>query len=72
LAHTGFEGAASFADFWNGALVGTSLRVRIWRVPAAEIPTERAARVQWLYDAWSEIDRWIETQANAQGLSEAA
>ena len=58
-AHTGFEPAGSPADLLGGALVGVTIRVRFWRVPAAQIPSEDDARIQWLYEHWQCIDDWI-------------
>jgi 1-acyl-sn-glycerol-3-phosphate acyltransferase len=57
LEHTGFEGASSFAEFWKGSLVGGTLRIRLRRIPASEIPAE--GRDRWLFDRWAEMDRWI-------------
>jgi hypothetical protein len=45
-AHTGLEGAGSFWSLLDGALVGVTLRVCFWRVPFAEIPIEREARIR--------------------------
>jgi len=30
-----------------------------WRVPAAEVPRDRAEMVEWLYGWWERIDEWI-------------
>jgi 1-acyl-sn-glycerol-3-phosphate acyltransferase len=57
LEHTGFEGAASFPEFWHGALVGGKLHVRLRRFPASTIPDE--GRDRWLFERWAEMDRWI-------------
>lgn len=57
--HTGLEAAGSPSDLIGGALVGATVRVRFWRVPYAEIPTERNARVSWLYDQWQRLDDWL-------------
>jgi 1-acyl-sn-glycerol-3-phosphate acyltransferase len=58
-AHSGFEGAATFWDLWNGTIVGKVVRVRFWRVPYAEIPVDADARIAWIFDQWSRIDDWI-------------
>jgi 1-acyl-sn-glycerol-3-phosphate acyltransferase len=58
-AHTGFEGAGSFWDLWCGALVGARVSVRFWRVPWSQVPESREQRISWLYDQWTQIDRWI-------------
>ena len=55
--HTGFEGAASFSRFWGGALVGRTIRARLRRLPAAQIPADH--RDRWLFEQWAETDRWI-------------
>jgi hypothetical protein len=57
LEHTGFEGAATFASFWGGGLVGTTIRVRLRRIAAATIPRERTD--EWLFSRWAEMDDWI-------------
>ncbi len=61
VEHTGFEGAASFATFWNGALVGQTVEVRLRRIPAATIPS--VARDRWLFERWAETDAWISARA---------
>jgi 1-acyl-sn-glycerol-3-phosphate acyltransferase len=58
-AHTGFEAAGTFWDLWGGSLVGRVIRARFWRVPAAEIPAEREARIHWLFEHWARIDAWV-------------
>jgi 1-acyl-sn-glycerol-3-phosphate acyltransferase len=57
LEHTGFEGAATFARFWSGELVGRTIRVRLRRFSAAAIPA--SGRDQWLFERWTEMDDWI-------------
>lgn len=60
VAHTGFEGAASLASFWGGALVGKTIRVRLERVRAAAIPSDN--RDAWLFQRWLELDAWVASQ----------
>jgi len=57
LEHTGFEGAATFARFWSGELVGRTIRVRLRRFAASTIPA--SGRDQWLFERWAEMDGWI-------------
>jgi len=57
VEHSGFEGAATLADFWAGALVGRTIRVRLRRIEAAAIPPD--GREWWLYERWAEMDRWV-------------
>lgn len=67
MEHTGFEGAASLPQFWNGSLVGGTLHVRLRRIPASEIPAE--GRDRWLFERWAETDRWISEVRAAAGLA---
>jgi 1-acyl-sn-glycerol-3-phosphate acyltransferase len=60
-AHTGFEGAATLADLWKGALVHREIRVQFRRIPRDEIPTERDARIAWLLEEWRRVDSWVES-----------
>tara|TARA_R110002096_G_scaffold16898_7_gene57850 strand:- start:2389 stop:3528 length:1140 start_codon:yes stop_codon:yes gene_type:complete len=60
LAHTGLEGANRLEDFVGGALYKQKVRIKFWRVPAAEIPQEDQARIEWLHREWSKVDAWIE------------
>lgn len=58
-AHTGFEPAGSPREIVRGALIGSTIRVRFWRVPRADIPETDAERIAWLYAQWQRIDDWI-------------
>ncbi len=57
--HEGLDGFARIGDIWSGALVGRTVSVRFWRTAARDIPTDRKARIEWLYDQWERIDDWI-------------
>lgn len=57
LEHTGFEGAATFADFWSGALIGRTVSARLRRFPAPVGSDEDKAT--WLFQRWAEVDGWI-------------
>ncbi|HEX7667082.1 MAG TPA: 1-acyl-sn-glycerol-3-phosphate acyltransferase, partial [Polyangiaceae bacterium] len=58
-AHTGFDGVRTLGDLVNGALVGRTIRLRLHRVPAAEIPADHDARVAWLFDQWKKVDDFV-------------
>lgn len=62
-AHRGFDGFASVGDLWRGGLVRTLVSVRFTRFPAGEIPASHAERVDWLWQRWSDVDRWIAAEA---------
>lgn len=67
LAHRGLEGFAGIKDLWRGGLVGEDVAVRFWRIPRSDIPTERSARIEWLFGVWAQIDAWISEQEPARG-----
>ena len=59
LAHTGLEDSTAYRSIIGGGLIGRKVRIRMRRVPAAEIPPTREARIDWLYENWEELDRWV-------------
>ncbi len=63
-AHYGFEHVLSVRDFLAGALIGRTIRVRMWRAPYAEIPHDESDQVKWLFNHWARVDRWIEQVKN--------
>jgi 1-acyl-sn-glycerol-3-phosphate acyltransferase len=64
-AHTGFEGAASLAELWKGALVRRVIRVQFRRIPRDEIPTERDARIAWILEEWQRVGAWVESHQSS-------
>ena len=60
IAHHGFDGLRLISDIWRGGLVGLVVRVRMTRVPRSAVPEEDAARADWLYDLWQDVDDWLE------------
>jgi 1-acyl-sn-glycerol-3-phosphate acyltransferase len=71
VAHTGFEAVASAERMMNGALVGKTVKVKMWRVPAAAIPKDEAARAAWLDAEWAKMDQWVEATLAAEDRAEA-
>jgi 1-acyl-sn-glycerol-3-phosphate acyltransferase len=59
FGHVGLDGFEHVSDIWSGGLVGTTVRLKFWRFPAAEIPAGREPQIAWLYDRWQELDDWI-------------
>lgn len=72
VAHAGFGEAHYLRDYLKGKVTGCRVQVRIWRVPAASIPTDRTARLVWLYKHWTAMDCWIDMVETRQsdGLKE--
>ena len=58
VAHTGLEHLSTAADLWDGLPMDSTVRMRWWFVPAAEVP--RGPELErWLYERWAELDAWI-------------
>ena len=63
LAHHGLDGFAQLRDIWAGGMVNTTVQVEFWRIPRHDLPTERTEQIDWLYDAWTRVDAWIDEKA---------
>jgi 1-acyl-sn-glycerol-3-phosphate acyltransferase len=59
VAHTGLDDLITVGDVWRGLPMETVIKVRWWRVLAADVPRERETLVPWLFDWWERIDAWI-------------
>jgi hypothetical protein len=60
VAHTGLDHMLTIADVWREIPMDKQIIMRWWRVPRAEIPAAREARIDWLFSWWEQIDAWIE------------
>lgn len=58
-AHTGYEHSARLEDFVAGGLLRATVKVKFWRVPATDVPTEPAARVAFFHDEWKKVNAWV-------------
>jgi len=63
VAHTGLEGAGGFPDFIRGGLVGAVIRVKMWRVPYADIPHDDDGRTAFLAEHWQHVDDFAANRA---------
>ena len=59
LGHRGFEQFNSLAAIQRAVPFRNPIQVWMWRVPRSEIPIDREARVDWLYDQWKVLDESI-------------
>jgi len=62
FAHTGLERFAKIKDLLDGSVVGSVVRAKLWRVPAALIPTSEQQRLQWLFAEWSKVDDFVRNE----------
>jgi 1-acyl-sn-glycerol-3-phosphate acyltransferase len=59
VAHTGLDHLYTVADVWHELPLDGTVKMKWWRVPAAEVPQGEAARIDWLYKWWQRIDDWV-------------
>ena len=69
VAHTGLDHLLTVGDLWRELPMDKRIIMRWWTVPRAEIPTDREARIEWLFGWWERIDEWIEENAVQPGPS---
>lgn len=60
VAHTGLDHLVTVGDIWRELPMDKRIVMRWWQVSRADIPTEREARIDWLFDRWEQIDDWVE------------
>jgi 1-acyl-sn-glycerol-3-phosphate acyltransferase len=59
FVHRGLEGLQTVKDVLSGAVIGSRVRGKIWRVRRAEIPAADEERIRWLYEQWSRVDAFV-------------
>lgn len=70
IGHHGLEGFAHVADIMRGALVGRTVRLRFWRVPASSIPAGTDGRRAWLAEEWQRMDDWLSAEEASESRDE--
>lgn len=60
IAHTGLERLSTVRDIWRELPVDKEIVLRAWATDPENIPDDRAAREEWLFDWWERIDEWID------------
>jgi 1-acyl-sn-glycerol-3-phosphate acyltransferase len=69
FGHVGLDGFEYISDIWSGGLVGTTVRLKFWRFPAGDVPSDRHELIAWLYDRWQELDDWIGEMRSAGAVA---
>ncbi|HEX2053644.1 MAG TPA: 1-acyl-sn-glycerol-3-phosphate acyltransferase [Actinomycetota bacterium] len=64
VAHTVLEDVGPFGELWRRIPFARPVAARYWRVPAAEVPREQEALIDWLYSWWARIDEWIDDKTD--------
>jgi 1-acyl-sn-glycerol-3-phosphate acyltransferase len=71
FGHVGLDGFEHISDIWAGGLVGTTVQLKFWRYPAAEVPSDRDELIVWLYARWQELDDWVGEMSGALAATPA-
>ena len=64
LAHTGLETVQNIERLKSGSLVGATLELECWRVPFEAIPQGDQERMEWIWEHWERMDRWVTERNN--------
>lgn len=59
VAHTGLDHLLTLGDVWRELPQDKVLRLRWSFVPAADVPRDEQAQLDWLYSWWEDMDAWI-------------
>ena len=59
FAHSGLEAFEKVRDIFSGAVVRSTVRGYLWRIPASEIPATRDERLGWLYVQWARVNDFV-------------
>ncbi|NNC80018.1 MAG: hypothetical protein HKN94_07690 [Acidimicrobiales bacterium] len=62
FGHTGFEPYGTIPEILKNIGTGKPAHFHAWRIPRRDVPVERQARIDWLFDIWAELDAWIDSQ----------
>jgi 1-acyl-sn-glycerol-3-phosphate acyltransferase len=57
MGHAGIPVGAR--ELWHRLGGEQRVDVRLWHVPASEIPAGRDERIDWLFGWWRTLDRWV-------------
>ena len=68
LGHVGYEPYGTVRQIFSHLGQKQRITVRAWRYPRDSVPISESARIEWLFDRWSELDRWVteEHRSNSQ------
>ena len=69
VAHEGMETFGDLSAIAANLPLPEPVRVRIWRIPRAEVPADDHELIDWLLDRWLEVDAWIEQAVTERATS---
>jgi len=71
FAHRGLENLERLHDVLSGRVLGSVVSLRLWRVPAAEVPEGREDRLRWLCGQWDRLNAFAAEDPRAPALRAA-
>ena len=63
VAHVGLDDLMSLRDIWRSVPINRTVRATYWHAQRDGRPEEHNELVEWLYDQWEAVDRWITANA---------
>jgi len=60
VGHVGFEQLTDPVHTWRSVPLRHPVRIRLWRHPRSEIPSDREGFELWLAERWEELDSWVD------------
>jgi 1-acyl-sn-glycerol-3-phosphate acyltransferase len=66
IGHTGFEPFGSLRSIAANVPFDRPVDVKLWRVAAADVPSDPTAQLRLIDDAWQVMDDWIATDRTEQ------
>jgi 1-acyl-sn-glycerol-3-phosphate acyltransferase len=72
LAHTGLDRYGSFSELARAVPLAEPVRCIAWRIPAADIPTQPAQRIEWLDAQWLAVDRHVRPPIRVEAIEEVS
>ncbi len=59
IAHRGVDDVSAMSDLVKGHMTDATMEVRIWRIPASQVPRSEDGIRDFLVDNWERIDHFI-------------
>lgn len=70
--HRGLDVARGYRALLSGDLAGSSVSIRVRRIPRREIPDDPAGQTDWLWAQWELLDSWVRRETAAANRSASA
>lgn len=67
LGHSGIGRIHSVGEVWRSLEDPKPVALKAWFTPYDEVPIDRKRRVGWLFDLWTTVDQWIESETDGDG-----